>query len=109
MLCALILGALSTVVHPAPGVELRLDLREVPIARADAQLWVDGRLASVGESELLGDLRLWSGKVEGKPDSYAFLAESRHGSRGWIEYGEHVWHLVAEPDPVLGWNQARSQ
>src|SRR5262245_48160379 len=70
---------------PLPGGALvALDLQRVPVAAQGAALRVNG---AVAPGALDAGLSLWSGRVVGEPGSEAFLAFSRHGSRGWVRRG----------------------
>lgn len=90
---------------PLPGgseVALRLD--RVPLHLAPGAIHVDGSAAPHG---LDPSLSLWSGSVVGQPDSQAFMAFSRHGSRGWFGRPGRFQHLLAEPGPRGDWSRSR--
>ena len=83
-------------------VDLRLErLRIIP---ADAELWVDGRLAG-GRDELEAGCSAWTGVVEGEPDSDVFLSFSRTGARGWISREDSIAHVVSFPADDGDWRR----
>jgi len=100
---------------PLPRVDgaiagVNLELERLVVASSGARLVVDGQpVPGSGARVLEQGVHLWSGTVRGESDSEAFLALSFHGSRGWIRRGTEVTHLLAEPDPVVGWARPRSR
>ena len=96
---------------PLPeGGTVDLDLERLPVAASTGgELFVDGLPAGrlVGE-----DVSLWTGSVVGEPGSDVYLALSDAGSRGWVRTAgatPRLSHLLAEPDPVHGWDDPRAR
>ena len=91
---------------PLPGGALvSLDLQRVPVAAQGAALQVNG---AVAPGALDAGVSLWSGRVAGEPGSEAFLAFSRHGSRGWVRSGGQLLHLLARPGADGAWGSSVS-
>lgn len=86
---------------PVPGLgDVALVMRRVPLPIADdAVMSVDGVEVAGGLRAAVGDLSLWTGSVQGQPNSRAFLALSSTGSRGFIDLGfaqDRVVHLIPD-------------
>lgn len=94
---------LADVELPGSGVVV-LELSRVPLAAAGAAWLVDGAPAPLALDE---GVTLWSGRVAGDAQGSAYLALSRHGSRGWVASGGQLVHLVSRPGPG-GWAEPRA-
>ncbi len=88
------------------GLSVTLELQRVTVAVEGAALVVDGRPVA---GALDAGISLWSGRVAGDPASAAYLAFSAQGSRGWVRTNGRLVHLLAQPDPQLGWAAPRQQ
>lgn len=83
------------------GDVVDLELRRISVERCQFGFQVDGRPAG----DLLEglDLTVWKGSVVGLPDSDVMLSFSTHGSRGWIQTGSELVHLMPRPDASGDW------
>ena len=87
---------------PLPGgreVDLRLERFEWP--STSGLLGVNGALRP-GRS-LVGEMTFWSGSVPGEAASDVFFAFSKSGTRGWVQSGGELFHLLARPGEAGGW------
>jgi hypothetical protein len=89
------------------GAPLVLELERSP-STASGMLHVDGVPAGPLASLLPASSGAWRGKVAGFPESAVQLALSPLGCRGSLALGDETWHLMAEPGPSGGWEDARS-
>jgi hypothetical protein len=91
---------------PLPdGRRLALELDRQPIAAVGAALVVDG-VVQVGRAVDDG-ISLWTGRVTGSSGGEVFLAFSPWGSRGWIDTGDGLVHLLAVPGPGGDWSSSQ--
>ncbi len=88
------------------GDVLDLQLERIDLARLKYSFVVDGR----ARPDLLDDLDIsvWKGEVVGQPNSEVFLSFSREGSRGWIQQGTEVMHLMPQPNAQGNWAEGSS-
>ncbi len=92
---------------PVPGKpSVRLQLRRTRLHLGSNAVHVDGVAGHRGPAE---DTSFWSGTVEGQASSQAFLAFSRHGSRGWFGTPGKFVHMLAQPGPNKSWSTSRSR
>jgi len=85
-----------------PGGEVvDLDLRQLDLARMKYGFRVDGQ----ARPDLLDglDLSVWMGQVVGEPQSDVLLSFSSAGTRGWIQRGDELVHLMPRPDARGDW------
>ena len=90
-----------------PGGELvDVDLQRLSIERRKYGFYVDGER----RDDLLDglDLSIWRGTVVGQPDSEVLLSFSNKGSRGWIQRGHSIHHLMPQPGETGGWDASYS-
>jgi len=90
---------------PVPGGgAVTLELKRVILSEATTRVFVDGQPV---------DFRMpasfWSGRISGQEDSYAFLALSQYGCRGWFGTAGNVNHLIARPNVQGDWNFSDSR
>lgn len=90
------------------GRTVDLELERIDLGMRGFGVQVDG-VPAPHAIDALG-LSVWSGRVRGEAHSDVALAFSRYGSRGWIQSGGELVHLMAEANaPELGgWAQSRS-
>lgn len=90
-----------------PGGELiSVELERISIERRKYGFIVDGRV----RNDLLDglDLSIWKGTVVGSASSEVFLSFSREGSRGWVQRGTSVIHVMPQPDENGNWTRGSS-
>jgi hypothetical protein len=85
------------------GQEVDLIVERVPLDLSRAEIHVDGALDRAGIDTRLTSL--WSGQVDGRPESEVFLGFTPRGSRGWIRLDGEFVHLLAGADEFAGWDQ----
>lgn len=96
---------------PLPGggaVDLALRPLRAPFA-SGAQIVIDGEVWEEGIAEVLVGWSAWAGEVVGEPGSFVFLSFSPHGNRGWVRSQDETYLVGSEPDPVQGWEAARTR
>ncbi|MEE2887304.1 MAG: M12 family metallo-peptidase [Planctomycetota bacterium] len=92
---------------PVPGKpSVSLQLRRTRLHLGSNAIHVDGVAGHRGPTE---DTSFWSGTVEGQASSQAFLAFSKHGSRGWFGTPGKFVHMLAQPGPNKSWSTSRSR
>jgi hypothetical protein len=88
------------------GEVVDLALQRIDLDRLGFQFQVNG-LDAPGLLDGL-DLSVWTGDVIGKPGSEVVLSFSNHGTRGWVNSGTELVHLLPQPDAVDGWARSHS-
>lgn len=91
---------------PLPGGPVDVLVRRARVDVSELELRVDGRPTRLVEDPLAST---WHGRIEGIPDSHVVLGFSGVGSRGWIQSGSELWHLLAGPGPGGDWNASVSR
>lgn len=88
------------------GESVDLELTRIDVAKRGFGFQVNG-LAAPG---LLDDtdLTVWKGTVAGRADSEVLLSFSRYGTRGWVDTGRDLIHVMAEPGADSNWLAGRS-
>ena len=88
------------------GQLLDLQLERIDLDRLKYGFVVDG----VRRDDLLDDLDItaWKGEVVGEENSQVFLSFSREGSRGWIQRGTDIVHLMPQPNAEGDWSGGSS-
>ena len=104
-----LLGHQSVVLRDfiTPGGEtVDLELTRIDVARRGFGFQVDG-IAAPG---LLDDtdLTVWKGTVAGHAGSEVVLSFSRYGTRGWVDTGAELVHVMAEPGAGKSWLNGHS-
>ncbi len=90
-----------------PGGQLvDVRLERMSIERRKYQFFVDGQHSPNHLDGL--DLSIWSGTVVGDPHSYVLLSFSNAGSRGWIQQGHTIHHLMPQPGEGNDWDNSYS-
>ena len=93
---------------PLPdGTTVSLDMTRANLDGLGFGLFVDGAPAP-GLLDKLG-LDVYVGTVSGVGQSSAALAFSTFGSRGWIQRGDDLFHLMARAGPGGSWAKSTSQ
>ncbi len=75
------------------GIEVHVELERTPDPFRKTVVYVDGRPTDL---EAGAGVTLWRASVLGEPESSGFLALSQRGSRGWLEFGNEIYHLLLE-------------
>ncbi len=90
-----------------PGGEtVDLELTRIDVTRRGFGFQVDG-LAAPGMLDD-SDLTVWKGTVAGRAGSDVVLSFSRYGTRGWVDTGSELVHVMAEPGAGKNWLTGRS-
>jgi len=88
------------------GEQVELALRRIDLERLGMRFQVDGQPAP-GLLESI-DLSVWTGSVVGREGSDVLLSFSTRGTRGWVDTGSELVHLMPQPDPDAGWGRSHS-
>ena len=86
------------------GQEVDLELRRIDLARRNFGFRVDG----VPAPNLLEglDISVWTGTVRGAPGSEVVLSFSNRGTRGWVNTGAELAHLMPQPGMGGNWDES---
>lgn len=91
---------------PLPGGTVEVLVERVRADLSGLELRVDGALARWIDDPLGS---AWRGRVLGRPESDVFLGFSSTGSRGWVQAGGDLWHLLASPGAQGAWSSSLSR
>jgi hypothetical protein len=91
---------------PLPGGAVDVLVERVRTDLSGVELRVDGQTARWIDDPLASS---WRGRIVGVPDSQVFLGFSSAGSRGWVQAGGELWHLLASPGAAGGWSSSVSR
>lgn len=83
------------------GESVDLELARIDVARRGFGFQVDG-LPAPGMLDDT-DLTVWKGTVAGHAGSDVLLSFSRYGTRGWVDTGGELVHVMAEPGAGKNW------
>jgi hypothetical protein len=89
---------------PLPGGAVDVLLRRARADLSDLEVRLDGARIRLPEDPFAST---WRGRIAGIPDSDVVLGFSSAGTRGWIQSGTDLWHLLASAGPDWTWNRAR--
>jgi len=84
------------------SVDLVLRSVKLPVS-SELEVQIDGQRWSTAAGEALAGMSLWKGKVANEPNSDVYLALAARGCRGWIQRGDALYMINAEPDEMLAW------
>jgi len=91
---------------PLPGGPVDVLVERVRTDLSDLELRVDGATARWIDDPLAS---IWRGHILGLPESSVFLGFSSAGSRGWVQAGGELWHLLASPGAAGAWESSVSR
>ena len=88
------------------GRTVDLELRRLDLNRMKFGFQVNGT-PTPGLLESI-EISVWTGTVAGENGSDVLLSFSNVGTRGWIDDGRDVVHIMPQPDTINGWDRSYS-
>jgi hypothetical protein len=86
------------------GRTVDLELRRLDLNRMKFGFQVNGT-PTPGLLESI-EISVWTGTVAGENGSDVLLSFSNAGTRGWIDDGRDVVHIMPQPDAINGWDRS---